>query len=52
MIKNIIFDMGNVLIDFNPMQYIGELHLDDKEEETKSIFLKITIRYYRYERMV
>lgn len=35
MIKNIIFDMGNVLIDFNPMQYIGELHLDDREEETK-----------------
>ena len=35
MIKNIIFDMGNVLIDFNPMQYIGELHLDDKEEEVK-----------------
>ncbi|MBO6119186.1 MAG: HAD family phosphatase [Lachnospiraceae bacterium] len=35
MIKNIIFDMGNVLIDFNPMQYVGELHLANKEEEEK-----------------
>lgn len=35
MIKNIIFDMGNVLIDFNPMQYVGELHLASKEEEEK-----------------
>lgn len=35
MIKNIIFDMGNVLIDFNPMQYIGKLDLKDREEEVK-----------------
>lgn len=35
MIKNIIFDMGNVLIDFNPMQYVGELHLANREEEEK-----------------
>ena len=35
MIKNIIFDMGNVLIDFSPMRYVGELHLSDKDEEEK-----------------
>ena len=34
MIKNIIFDMGNVLIDFNPMQYVKELHI-----EYKSIYM-------------
>ena len=35
MIKNIIFDMGNVLIDFNPMQYVGKLNIPDKKEEEK-----------------
>lgn len=44
MIKNIVFDMGNVLIDFNPMQYIGELHLENKEEEAK-IFKAAYVNY-------
>ena len=44
MIKNIIFDMGNVLIDFNPMQYIGKLNLKDKEEE-KKIFKAAYMNY-------
>lgn len=35
MIKNIIFDMGNVLIDFDPIRYIKELGINDKEEEEK-----------------
>lgn len=35
MIKNVIFDMGNVLIDFDPMRYVKELHINDKEEEDK-----------------
>lgn len=35
MIKNIIFDMGNVLIDFSPMQYVGKLNLNDRAEEEK-----------------
>lgn len=35
MVKNIIFDMGNVLIDFNPMQYVKQLNIEDKEEEEK-----------------
>ncbi len=44
MIKNIIFDMGNVLIDFNPMQYVKELHIEDKEEEQK-IFKAAYLNY-------
>ncbi|MBP3201434.1 MAG: HAD family phosphatase [Lachnospiraceae bacterium] len=44
MIKNIIFDMGNVLIDFNPMQYIGQLKLEDREEEVK-IFKAAYLNY-------
>lgn len=44
MIKNIIFDMGNVLIDFNPMQYVKELHMEDKEEEQK-IFKAAYLNY-------
>ena len=35
MYKNIIFDMGNVLIDFSPMQYVGKLNLGDRAEEEK-----------------
>ena len=35
MIKNIIFDMGNVLIDFSPMQYVQKLNIKDKDEEQK-----------------
>ena len=35
MYKNIIFDMGNVLIDFSPMQYVGKLNLKDRAEEEK-----------------
>ena len=35
MIKNIIFDMGNVLIDFSPMQYVKKLNIKDKDEEQK-----------------
>ena len=35
MYKNIIFDMGNVLIDFSPMQYVGKLNLNDRAEEEK-----------------
>ena len=44
MIKNIIFDMGNVLIDFNPMQYVGKLNLKDKEEEVK-VFKAAYVNY-------
>lgn len=35
MIKNIVFDMGNVLIDFNPAQYVKQLNINNKEEEEK-----------------
>ena len=33
MIRNIVFDMGNVLIKFNPSQIVEELGLDSKEDE-------------------
>ena len=33
MIRNIIFDMGNVLIKFDPSQIVGDLGLDSKEDE-------------------
>lgn len=35
MIKNIVFDMGNVLIDFNPKQYVDKLNIEDREEKEK-----------------
>ncbi len=38
MIRNIIFDMGNVLIKFDPSQIVEELGLDSKEE--KELLLK------------
>ena len=38
MIRNIIFDMGNVLIKFDPPQIVEELGLDSKEE--KELLLK------------
>ena len=35
MIKNIIFDMGNVLLDFEPMRYVKNLGLGSEDEEKK-----------------
>lgn len=41
MIKNIIFDMGNVLIAFNPKEIIQRVHVDEKDAELleNTIFL-------------
>lgn len=41
MIKNIIFDLGNVLLSFKPLEYLsGKIHDKDKIEEIyKEIFL-------------
>lgn len=38
MIKNVIFDLGNVLIDFKPIKYIKSLGYDD--EKALEIFNK------------
>ena len=39
MIKNIIFDIGNVLLDFNPIEYVKTKISEEKVEEIyKSIF--------------
>lgn len=39
MYKNIIFDLGNVLLDFNPREYLKSKISDDKLEEVfKAIF--------------
>lgn len=41
MIKNIIFDMGNVLIAFHPKEIIKRVHVDEKDAELleNTIFL-------------
>jgi putative hydrolase of the HAD superfamily len=54
MYKNIIFDMGNVLIDFSPMQYVGKLNLSDRAEEEKifkAAYLNFKSIYMDYGRM-
>lgn len=33
MIKNIVFDIGNVLATFNPKEFLHELLMDEKKEE-------------------
>ncbi|MDR3598632.1 HAD family phosphatase [Clostridium sp.] len=39
MIKNIIFDLGNVLLNFDPIEYVKSKVIEDKVEEIyKSIF--------------
>jgi FMN phosphatase YigB (HAD superfamily) len=37
MIRNIVFDLGNVLIDYNPNRIIKAVFTDD---ETQSLFLE------------
>lgn len=44
MIKNIIFDMGNVLIDFDPRKYVEELNIQDDAEKEK-IFKATYLNY-------
>lgn len=44
MYKNIIFDMGNVLLSFKPRQYVEELGLDS-EEEKKLVYNEV---YHTY----
>lgn len=39
MIKNVIFDLGNVLLNFNPIQYLHE-KIDD-EEKVREVFKEI-----------
>ena len=40
MYKNIIFDIGNVLLNFNPMKYLKDKGLEDRSEHIyKEIFL-------------
>ncbi len=39
MIRNIIFDMGGVLLDYNPRQFIG--HLSVSEEDTELLLREI-----------
>lgn len=34
MIKNIVFDIGNVLFNFNPKEYIKELHIKEELQDT------------------
>ena len=46
--------MGNVLIDFSPMQYVGKLNLGDKAEEEKifkAAYLNFKSIYMDYGRM-
>ena len=38
MIKNIVFDLGNVLIEFNPLKYLEKFEFDEK---TKKILYKV-----------
>ena len=45
MIKNIVFDMGNVLIDFDPRRYVDELHIEDENE--REMIYKATYLNYR-----
>ena len=33
MIKNIVFDIGNVLLDFNPLAYLNDLFIEEKISE-------------------
>ena len=30
MIKNIVFDLGNVLMEFNPLEYLEKFKFDEK----------------------
>lgn len=40
MIKNIVFDLGNVLVDFDPIKFIREKTADEKQQKLlmKEIF--------------
>lgn len=40
MIKNIVFDLGRVLVDFNPQKYLEEFGLEEeiRQSLTKNIF--------------
>ena len=38
MIKNIVFDLGNVLIEFNPLKYLEKFEFDEK---TKKYYIKL-----------
>lgn len=38
MIKNIVFDLGNVLMEYNPQKYLGKFKFDEK---TKQILYKV-----------
>ena len=38
MIKNLIFDLGNVLVEFKPMEYLIDLGIPEAEKLTKIIF--------------
>lgn len=41
MIKNIVFDLGNVLIDYNPLKYLDKFEFDEK---TKKSLYKIIFK--------
>ena len=41
MIKNIVFDLGNVLIEFNPLKYLEKFEFDEK---TKKSLYKIIFK--------
>lgn len=41
MIKNIVFDLGNVLIDYNPLKYLDKFEFDEK---TKKLLYKIIFK--------
>ena len=33
MIKNIVFDLGNVLVDFDPVRFVREKNVNDQQQE-------------------
>lgn len=33
MIKNIVFDLGNVLMEYNPQKYLGKFKFDEKNKK-------------------
>ena len=41
MIKNIIFDIGNVLLDFNPKAYVKSKVSEEKVEEIYKRYFKV-----------
>lgn len=49
MIKNVVFDLGNVLVEFNPVEYLDTFGLDE-ELKNKLYDIIFSERWNRYDR--